>query len=64
MYVYKAEDSGSFAVGYLINDGNTFKVASRHNTRNAAQRRVNYLNGGNGGTPPPQNDTVTGGRDS
>jgi hypothetical protein len=61
MYVYKA-DGASFAVGYFLNG--EFKVASRHNTRNAAQRRVNYLNGGNGGTPPPQNDTVTGGRDS
>jgi hypothetical protein len=63
MYVYRKESEGSFAVGYFDPNGE-WKVASRHNTRNAAQRRVNYLNGGTGGSPPPVNDSVTGGRDS
>ena len=61
MYVYKAE-SGSFAVGYFLNG--EFKVASRHNTRTAALCRVNYLNGGSGGTPPAQNGGSDNGRDS
>lgn len=51
MYVYRNID-GSYAVGYFL--GDEFKVASRHSTREAAQRRVNYLNGGTGGTPPAQ----------
>jgi hypothetical protein len=61
MYVYRS-DNGKFAVGYFL-DGD-FKVASRHDTRTAAQRRVNYLNGGSGGTPPPQNGGADFGRDS
>ena len=61
MYVYKAEDGG-FAVGYFLNG--VFKVASRHNTRTAAQRRANYLNGGSGDTPPAQNGGSDNGRDS
>ena len=61
MYVYKAENGG-FAVGYFLNG--VFKVASRHDTRTAAQRRVNYLNGGSGATPPAQNGGGDNGRDS
>ena len=62
MYVYKAEKNGGFAVGYFLNG--VFKVASRHDTRTAAQRRVNYLNGGSGDTPPAQNGGCDYGRDS
>jgi hypothetical protein len=51
MYVYIQSEPGLFTVGfYDYIDGSTcnFNSESDHSTREAAARRVNYLNGGNG----------------
>lgn len=49
MWVYKPLDGGRWIVGFYCPDG-TWVADGEFDTRDKAAARVNYLNGGSGGT--------------